>query len=152
MAVLTRDVQIPIKGPFIKHGIPCVGADTFYAGAILYGDDTNGKCQAVPASGDKFVGICAEQVVATAADTIIPVYIWGLMLIPYASAAQADVGEVCMMDISAAQTDNPADLVVGTVGAGDIGIGRVVSIEGSAGWVLVDVNLGVYVATAGWGG
>ena len=67
MAALTADVHIPHLGTPTKIAVKAVGADTFFAGALVFADGTNGKAQVVPAATDAFLGICAKQVVAAAA-------------------------------------------------------------------------------------
>jgi hypothetical protein len=155
MAALSADVQIAQQGPVIKHGVKAIGADTFYAGAAVFADATNGKAQVVPEAGDIFIGICAEQKVVSAADEIVNIYVSGLFLIPFATPAEANVGEMIMLDISATQSDNFADWIPQsdtTAAANDIGLGRCVSIDsGGDGWVYVQPGI-LYVATAGWGG
>ncbi len=143
MAALSADVHIPrLGGPVTKIAIKAVGADTFYAGALVFADGTNGKAQAVPAATDSFLGICVKQVVAAAADDLVEIYIDGVWALQFAGAAEVDVGTGVFVDIGGgALTDNETDLVSGadaTPVAGDILIGKCIGLAGfdsSRGWV-----------------
>jgi len=144
MALLAADVHIPVlAGSGVKLGIPAVGADTFFAGALIAGDQTNGKCQVMgsPAStdGDTFLGICAKQKVVAAADELVEVYISGIFLIPFTGAVVTDVGQRLFMDLDV-DTDNPGDTLIEaeiTVADGDFYIGNVKVISGTSGWVEI---------------
>ena len=143
MAALTADTMVETKNP-TKHGIEAVGADTFYGGALVFGDATNGKAQVVPAAGDVFLGICAQQKVVEAADEIVEVYCEGMALLPIDSVAQSNVGDTVFLDIGTDQSDNPADLSMSAPGgeaglaANDILIGKIISIQDGKAWVRLD--------------
>ncbi len=145
MAALTADVHIPHKGNLdqYKIALPAVGADTFYAGAILYADETSGKVQTTPAAGDSFVGICAKQVVAAAADDLVEVYVGGVWALAYASAAEGDQGDVVVSDTSGTKSDNEADLVTLALAAfatDDVLIGKMIGMhqeETTRAWVIL---------------
>ena len=135
MAVLANDLHVAHMSEGV--GAPClmtvkaVGADTFFAGALVYLDSSTGKAQVVPETGDRFYGICAKQVVATAADDRVDVYVGGIWLLPVVGAEEDDCGELICSDISA-PTDNPADLVSFgdlTPATNDIAIGRAISLD-----------------------
>lgn len=146
MAALTADVQIPALGATaVKLALPAVGADTFYAGALVYADATNGKCQVTMAAGDRFLGICAKQKVVAAADELVDVYVDGIFLLPFNGAAVDDVGEKVWMDTDVA-TDNPADLLPDadiTLAANDVLIGKCLGLSGSSGWVKLHTIAGL---------
>jgi hypothetical protein len=156
MAALTADVHIPHKGTPTKLSVKAVGADTFFAGALVYADATSGKAQAVPASGDFFIGICAKQVVAAAADALVDIYVDGLWALAYGSAAEGDQGEAIVIDVvGGTLSDNEADLVTGTaatLAANDILIGKMLAMnyeETSRAWVQLMPGW-IYSATLGW--
>ena len=158
MAALTADAHIPHKGNLdeFKIAVKAITADTFYAGAFVYGDAANGKAQvSVPAAGDVFLGICAKQVVAAAADDLVEIYTGGLWALAFLTPAEGDVGDVCVMDISGTPTDNQADAETGadaTLAANDILIGKILAIdieETTRGWVLLQPGY-IYSATLGW--
>ncbi|RLB49615.1 MAG: hypothetical protein DRI90_24370, partial [Deltaproteobacteria bacterium] len=135
MAALTAGVDLPHKGNLdaYKIAVKAIGADTFYKGAIVYADAANGKAQvSVPAAGDVFLGICAETVVATAADDLVEIYTGGLWALNFATPAEGDVGDVCVMDIGGSPTDNIEDAETGadaTLAADDILIGKILAID-----------------------
>ena len=117
MAALTGGADLQHKGNLEKWklSVKAVGADTFYRGALVYGDATNGKAQAVPAAGDVLLGVGAKTVVAAAADELVEIYtggLWGFACT--VAVVEGDVGDILIMDIGTTQTDNPADLVTGT--------------------------------------
>ncbi len=159
MAALTADVHIPHLGTPTKLSVKAIGADTFFAGALVFADSANGKAQVVPATGDAFLGICAKQVVA-ATDDLVEIYIDGTHAIAFAGAAEADVGNVVVIDIGGGTlTDNEADVVSAadaTVAAADILIGKCVGLnadEPARGWVQLHVTSGIATSAAiGWGG
>jgi hypothetical protein len=158
MAAMTADADHPHKGNLdeYKIAVKAVGADTFYKGALVYGDAANGKAQVtVPAAGDVFLGICAKQVVATAADDLVEIYAGGLWALNFTTPAEGDVGDVCVSDVTGTPTDNVADAVTGadaTLAANDILIGKILAIdveETTRGWVLLQPGY-IYSATLGW--
>jgi len=160
MAALTAAVDLQHKGNLEKWklSVKCVGADTFYAGALVYGDATNGKCQAVPAAGDVLLGICAKTTTTTAANQLVPIYTGGLWAMACTVAVvEGDVGDVLIMDISAAQTDNPADCVTGaaaTLADNDILVGKILAVDANDAtrcWVMLTPGY-IYDATGvlGW--
>jgi hypothetical protein len=158
MAALAADAHHPHKGNLedFKLAVKAVGADTFYAGALVFGDASNGKAQVTCASGDTFLGICARQVVATAADDLVEIYTAGLWLLPVTGAAEGDVGELVCVDISA-NSDNPADLLVFadlTPATNDLAIGEVKAIdiaETTKAWVQLLNRAWKYRADTGTG-
>jgi hypothetical protein len=144
MAALTGSADLQHKGNLDKYklSVKCIGADTFYMGALVYADITNGKAQSVPASGgnwadtDKLIGICAKTTVTTAADQMVEIYTGGLWAIPGAVAVvEGDVGDVLVIDADGgvgAMSDNPADGVTGTAATladGDILIGKILAVD-----------------------
>lgn len=141
--MLTADLNLTHKGTPTLIKVKAVGADTFYKGALVYADAANGKAQAVPAAGDTLIGICAYQVVAGAADVLIPIYVDGVWSLPYNSAAEGDQDASIIMDISAHQTDDIGDCdaaAVATLDTGDILIGKMIAMdyeETSNGWVIL---------------
>jgi len=157
MAALAVDIDSPHKGPLTKLTVKAVGADTFYKGAFVFGDAANGKAQVTaPATGDVFLGVCAEQVVATAADDPVDIYVEGTFAFAMATPVEGDVGDVCVVDIAGGtNTDNPADAVTGndaTLAATDILIGKILAIdieETTRAWVKIDPGW-IYSTTIGW--
>ena len=149
MAALTADVHHPSRGLVKKINVKAIAADTFFAGALVFADASNGKAQVVPASADHFLGICVKQVIATAADDLVEIYSEGEFALAFAGAAEVDVGNAVVIDISGAKTDNPEDIVSAadaTILAGDILIGRCVGLnedQTSLGWVELHKGSGV---------
>lgn len=158
MAALSADTHLQHKGnlDWCKLTVKAVGADTFYAGALVFGDATNGKAQVTCGSGDTFLGICAKQVVATAADDPVEIYTAGLWALPVTGAAEGDVGEFVCVDISA-NSDNPADLVVFadlTPATNDLAIGEFKGVDinnTSLAWVQLFARAWKYRADTGSG-
>lgn len=138
---LTADVHIPHKGTPTKVAIPAIGADTFFAGALVYADDANGKVQAVPAAGDVFLGIVAKQVVATAANDLVEVYVDGIHALAYGSAAEGDQSASICLNIGTTQSDDEGDmsaLDLAGLATDDILIGKMIAMnaeETSRAWV-----------------
>lgn len=158
MAALSADLVLNYQGRQpTKIPVPAIGADTFYKGALVFTDGTNGKAQAVPASGDMFIGICAEQVVAAAADDIVEVYCDGVWLLPYTTPVQADVGGMCKVDMGGTLSDNIADCLgpATAAAANDIAIGVILAVgtsfESTVGWVKLMPCLSFDGAIAGSG-
>ena len=149
MAALTADVHHPRRGNVKKITVKAIGADTFFAGALVFADASLGKAQVVPASADHFLGICVQQVVATAADDLVEIYSEGEFALAFAGAAEADVGDAVVIDVSGTKTDNAEDIVSAadaTVAAGDILVGRCVSLnedQTSLGWIELHKGGGV---------
>jgi hypothetical protein len=157
MAALSADVDLPHKGDLSEHkiSVKSITADTFYKGALVFADATNGKAQvSTPAAGDVFLGICAKQVVAET-DDLVDIYTGGLWAIPFVGAAEGDVGDVCIVDVGTTPTDNPAETVTGadaTLAANDLLIGKIIAIdieEITSGWVQLRPGW-LYSATLGW--
>ena len=158
MAALTADAPMPHKGHLTKIGVKCVGADTFYEGALVYGDATDGKAQATATTteDDVFLGICARNITTTAANQIVEVYVDGLWAFrPTVAIVEGDVGDVLIIDDSATLSDNPADCVTGaaaTTAVHDILIGKIIAIditETDRAWVKIKPGYN-YVAASGW--
>lgn len=136
MAALSADAPVTTGANTRLMKLPCTGADTFYAGAVVVYDLSGGFVQ-VPTGGaaDEIAGIVAEQVTTTAEGDDVLVYTEGEFLLPVDSAAQGDVGDLVFRDISA-NTDNPADLLAaGAAATADIAIGRAIMLDGSSLWV-----------------
>lgn len=131
MAALTASVHLPYMGLATKIEVPAIGADTFYAGALVYADATNGKAQVGSlAAGDFFIGICAKKTVTTAADDLVPIYVNGVVGFPISGTTSADIGKLTVIDASAI-TDNPADVKCSadiTDAANDICLGQICSV------------------------
>jgi len=156
MAALTADVDIPHLGTPTKLSVKCVGADTFFKGALVFADGTNGKAQAVPAATDSFLGICAENTVTTAADELVPIYLDGVWALAFTGVAEVDVGQTVVVDMTGTLSDNETDLVSAadaTIVAGDILVGKCVGInetDTTRGWVMLHTPSGV-ANVLGWG-
>ena len=141
---LTADVHIPFLGAVPrKLTVKAIGADTFFAGALVFADGTSGKAQVVPAATDHFLGICVKQVVAATNDAI-EIYIDGVFALKFAGVAEADVGDTVVVDMSGgALSDDHEDLVSAadaTIVAGDVLIGQCMGIttgDTAAGWVVL---------------
>jgi len=131
MAALTADVQVPHGANYRVMTLKCVGADTFYAGAIVVYDAATGFMQNPTGSAaDEFAGIVAEQTTTTAQGDEVLVMTEGEALIAYGTTAlQADEGDLLFRDITA-NSDNPADLLSATYAASaDVAIGRIIRFE-----------------------
>lgn len=157
MAALTADVDHPHKGSLdqYKLSIPAVAADTFYKGALVYGDATNGLCQvSVPAAGDVLLGVCAKQVVAAIGDPV-DIYAGGLWALTKSTPTEADVGCAMFQDVNVAPTDNPADAITledSALEADDILIGKILAVdveETTRVWVQLDPGW-IYSITLSW--
>lgn len=136
MANLSADTPLRFYGTPTKIEVPVAETvtTTYYAGQLVFftGAATVGVNQ-TPASGDLFVGICAEHRVTTAAGNLIPVYVDGVWSVPISGTTIADVGLACMVDANAV-TNNPADLKASsdiTEAADDAIIGRILSVVDS---------------------
>jgi len=159
MAAMAADADHPHKGNLdeFKIAVKAVGADTFYKGALVFGDAANGKAQVTqPAAGDVFLGICAKQVVATAADDLVEIYAGGLWALPIETPAEGGVGDVAVVDIDdAGRSDNATDAMTGadaTLAANDILLGKILAIdveETTRAWIKLQPGY-IYSATLGW--
>jgi len=166
MAALTTAVHHEHKGNLDKWkiGVKAIGADTFYAGALVYADVTSGKAQVTAATGgnwadtDKFIGICAKTTVVTAADQLVEIYTGGLWsFLCDTTPVEGDVGDVLCMEADTLLTDNPADLATGAAAGLDDGdplIGKIIAIDARDSnycWVAIDPGWN-YEATGvlGW--
>jgi len=159
MAALTADVHIPHLGPSPdKLSFPATGADTFFAGALVWLDISNNTGQVQVASiadGDIIAGICAKQVTTTAAGDLVELYINGTWALAVGSMVATDIGSAVVSDISGTITDNEADLVAAvdiTIGAGDVlvGLSKAINTEETT-RIWTELNLGWrYSATLGW--
>lgn len=156
MGVLTTDVDIPHLGDVVKITVNALsGGDTFYKGALVFADSSLGLAQVLPAAGDSFLGICAENTVAAAGDPV-PIYITGTWALKFTGAAAVDVGQTVVVDMSGgALSDNEEDLVSAadaTIVAGDILVGKCIGIntaDTSRGWVMLHTPSGIANAL-GW--
>jgi len=157
MAALSADTHVPVVGSNVtKYAFKAVGADTFFRGALVFGDATNGKAQVTtPAAGDVFLGVCVKQTVAAAADDLVECYITGTFAFAMATPAEGDVGDVMVVDVTGTASDNQADAVTGadaTLAANDILIGKISAISNEdTTRAIVTINPGwIYSATLGW--
>lgn len=143
MASLTADAHVPHFGSPTCVDIPCTAADTFYAGAIVFADDDNGKAQVGSLNAaDNFLGICARQTVTAAADELVPVFVDGVHGFKISGTTAADIGHIAVMD-SSAITDNPDDLVAAadiTEAANDTLLGTIVTVIGSYAYVNIGIS------------
>jgi len=156
MAVMAADALMPHKGTPTKLSVACTGADTFYKNALVFADTAGTAQVSVPDAGDYFLGICAEQVTTTAAGDLVDIYVDGLFAIAFETPAEADVGDVCVVDISdGGRTDNQTDAMTGadaTLANNDILIGKILAIdaeETTRGWVQIQPGW-IYSAALGW--
>ncbi len=155
MGVLTADVDLPHLGTPTKLTVKAIaGGDTFYKGALVFADATLGLAQVLPAASDKFLGICAKQVVAAAGDDV-EIDVDGIWAMLVSGIAATDVGDAVIMDVSGTLSDNHAD-VVGATGATvvvtDVLIGKLLGItteDATAGWVMLHQGGGV-ANVLGW--
>jgi len=149
-----------------KIAVKSVGAETFYQGALVYADDTNGGAQTTPVLGaappditDSLIGICAKTVTTTAAGQMVEIYCGGLWgIVCTTTVVEGDVGDVLLMDMGTTTTDNPADLVTGvaaTPGDGDILFGKIIAVDSNDTtrcWArLTPCSRYDATATLGWG-
>lgn len=158
MAALTADVHIPHKGTPTKIELPATGADTFYAGALVWLDVSNNTGQVQVASiaaGDVVVGICAEQTVTTAAADLVPIYVDGVWALAVSATAATDVGAYACFDIDGTATDNEADAVNSadiTLAANDVLLGTIIgqNQEETGRWWVKFTPGALYSTTLGW--
>ena len=155
MAVLSADVHIPNLGTPTKLTVNAIaGGDTFYKGALVFADATLGLAQVLPAASDKFLGVCAKQVVAAAGDPV-EIYVDGIWAFAISGLAATDVGDAVIMDADGTLSDNEADLVGATgatVAVTDILIGKCLGItteETTRGWTMLHHGGGV-ANVLGW--
>lgn len=159
MAALTGDANVNFEGTPKKTTMYAAAAYTFRKGSLVWVDRTSGGAtvgyvqNTSIAAGDRILGICAEAVTTTAIGDPVSVYVDGVFSLPKAAGTTAaDVGDYLIHDISATQTDNPADCVAGvdaTVAANDVMVGRILRIEN--GQVVIDLKPGaIYDALIGW--
>lgn len=160
MAALSADVHIPHKGTPTKISLPATGADTFYAGALVFIDVSNNTGQVQVASlaaTDVLAGICAKQVTTTAAGDLVEVYIDGVHALPLSAVAATDVGSFAVCDINGTWTDNPADVVAAvdiTLATNDVLVGPIIgqnTDETDKWWVRLTPGY-VYDLALGTGG
>ena len=140
MAALTADVYLTTGANYRQMTLKCVGADTFYKGALVVYDLATGFIQ-VPQAGDaadEFAGFVVEQTTTTAQGDEVLVQTEGEVLIAYGTTAlQADEGDLLFRDLTA-DSDNPEDLLSATYAASaDLAIGRIIRFESATagGWV-----------------
>lgn len=128
MAPLAAGVQCAASGKYASGPYSCNGADVFYAGAIVF-VDTAGGMQAVPAAGDRVLGVIPYTQTTTAAGQLVEVTTKGDVWLPLGTAiAAADEGELLILDIGTTQSDNPADFVAAgdtVLAANDAAVGRI---------------------------
>ena len=132
MAVLAADVNISAVGDTRNTQFSANGADTYFKGAIVY-SDTGGGLQALPAAGDRCVGVIPYKQVVTAAGDEVEVIVEGLIWMPIGTAniSAADEGDILCCDISGTLSDNPGDMVSAidiTIAANDIAVGRILRV------------------------
>jgi len=157
MAAMTADGLMPHKGTPTKLTVKAITGDVFYKNALVYADATTGKAQvSVPAAGDVFIGICAEQVTTTAQNDPVDIYIDGVFAMAIETPAEGDVGDTAVVDISdAGRTDNQTDAMTGTdatLAANDILLGKILAIdaeETGRAWVQIEPGW-IYSTTLGW--
>jgi hypothetical protein len=159
MAVLAGDTLFQQIGAVVKMSLPCSGADTFYRGAVVWCDLTSGgatvgqvQCASI-AAGDRVAGIIPYQQTTAAAGDLVEFIIQGLVVLPVGSnVAAADTLSLLLHDISATQTDNPADCVSSldtTEAANDCIVGRIRAVTATTMTVQLGDNTGsLYDATA----
>jgi len=157
---LSAEIEVVHKGNPTKMGIKCVGADTFYAGAFVFADATNGKAQVTdPNAGDsdRFLGVCAKTITTTAADQLVEVYVNGVFAFrPSVAIVEGDIGDVLVLDDDGGSlSDDPGDAVTGaaaTLAADDILIGKILALditETDRAWVKIKPGY-TYIALLGW--
>jgi hypothetical protein len=156
MAALAADVNCSTVGHVITAPFSNNVADIYYRGSIVY-IDTAGGAQVVPAAGDMAIGISPKKQ-DVAAGAIVDVLIFGLVWLPLGSnIAAADEGDIAMLDISAIQSDNPADLVAQgdiTLAANDVSVGRIMRCTSTQMLIFIGPNTGAIsigaISTTGW--
>jgi hypothetical protein len=155
MAALTGDAAYCSSvGDTTEVGFSANAADTYYKGALVF-IDTGGGVQVVPAAGDMCIGISPSQQVIAAASDEVQVLVRGLVWLPVGSGiAAADEGDMLIMDISATQSDNPADCISAGdatgLAANDIAIGRILRATSTKMLIHIGDGTGeIYNATIG---
>jgi hypothetical protein len=152
MAVLAADVQLSHYGEPTKIPVPADAADIYYAGAIVWGKAA-GYATVAPSAGDRVLGICTHKQTVAAQGDLVEIWADGLFQFPtIASITAADVGDSAVFDVSAAITDNPADIISGgdlTVGANDVWFGQIKGfVDGKA--IIALGKCAIYDATEKW--
>lgn len=149
MAVLSADKAVECVGNVTKLKIPAQKADTFYAGAIVWTDETSPTASQTPlicdpATGDRVLGFIPYKQVAAAAGDLIEVVVDGIVKIPpIASIDNTDVGEFLIFDAGTAITDNPADCVSAgdtTLADNDAIVGRILAVHSDGIYVAVSAG------------
>lgn len=145
MAALAADVNCSAVGKTCNLQLSANGADTFYRGAIVFSDATNGGVQAVPAAGDRAVGVIPYQQTTTASGDEVEVIVEGFVWLPVGTnITAADEGNVLTLDIGTTQSDNPADFESAedlTLAANDVAAGRIIRVTSTQ--MLVYIGPGV---------
>lgn len=151
MAAMTVDQMLPSFGPLTKIDIEVVGADTFFAGAVVFADDTTGLAQVGSLNvADHIIGFSPYNQQPTVANELITLIRRGIIGIPISGTTVADIGRYCVLD-SSAITDNPADLQASgdlTDAADDIALGTIVTVLNGFAYVDLGIFFPRFEATA----
>ena len=158
MAALSRGQEMPLYGgsDSCKLTGPALGADVFYAGALVYAQAASGKIAVTGSAGDRIVGIVTRTQTILAADEIVEYVVGGTYQFPtLGSVTPADLGGAIVMKASVL-TDNPADCTSqkdAAAATNDIYVGRMVGWDQGSGKPIVRLDatgLLCTVTTGAW--
>jgi hypothetical protein len=153
---LTADLNVSTEGVPKIASVQVDQADTWYRGALIWVDLTNGLATcANMLSGDRILGICTKKQTTTAANQKIDIMVGGLIWLPKAAGTGiADIGDWLNWNAGTALTDDPTALqsaTDATLAAPDAKVGQILDVDLTLLMVLVNLKPGtVYSATLGW--
>lgn len=152
MAALGADSPCKYHGDPEKFSFACVGALTFYGGALAFIKKGTGGVQPTPAASYNFAGIVCQKTVTTAAAQEVPIFTDGYFLVPTGAAiTAADEGDLAIMNLDGTLSDNPADLVSNLDATGvvtDVAVGRIMRVTTEGMWLKLVHN--ICVTNVGW--
>lgn len=132
MAALSADLNVSSVGPVIELPFSANAADTFYQGAVVWGDAAGGA-QATAAAGDRVLGISTSNQVIAASGDEVRVAVWGHFWFPSISGiAAGDEGNLLLFDADGTLSDNIDDCdstEAITEAANDAVVGRILRVK-----------------------
>lgn len=151
MAALAADINVSTVGMPVKASFSANAVDIHYRGALIF-IDTGGGAQAVPAAGDRFVGISPMRQDITAIGQELEAYIKGNFWFPLGdSVAADDEGDLLVLDMGSVQSDNIADCESAgnaTLATTDIIIGQILRVKSAAMLVAIVPGIAGRIAAA----